>query len=102
MKVSGCDHLMIGRGALAVPNLGKALKGMEPPYTWQQNLQLMEYYFQSLRIIDDKEKFMPSRIKQWLMFMKLQHPEAVTFLQNVRAIRDPKAMLLALQDAQKG
>ena len=99
--ISGCDQLMIGRGALAVPNLGNAIKGIEAPYTWQQNLQLMEQDFQTLRQIDDKEKYLPSRIKQWLMFMKLQHPEAVTFLQNVRAIRDPKAMLLALQDAQK-
>jgi len=101
MEMSGCDHLMIGRGSLAVPNLANALKGIEAPYSWQQNLAVMEQYFQWLRQIEDKEKFMPSRIKQWLMFMKLQHVEADTFLQSVRAIRNPDDMLLALQKAQK-
>jgi len=99
-KISGCEHLMIGRGSLAVPNLANAIKEIEAPYTWLQNLELMESYFQSLRVIEDKEKFMPSRIKQWLMFMKLAHPQADPFLQSVRAIRNPDEMLLALQQAQ--
>ena len=100
IEISGCDQLMIGRGAMAIPNLANAIKGNEAPYSWQQNLQLMEHYFQSLRVVGDKEKFMPSLIKQWLMFMKMAHPQAVLFLQSVRAIRDPNEMLKALQDAQ--
>ena len=100
IEISGCDNLMVGRGSLAVPNLANAIKGIEAPYTWIQNLQLMEHYFQTLRVIDDKEKFMPSRIKQWLMFMKIQHPQAEPFLQSVRAIRAPDEMRLALQRAQ--
>ena len=99
-EISGCDQLMIGRGALAVPNLANAIKGLEAPYTWLQNLQLMEQYFQTTRVISDKEKFMPSLIKQWLMFMKLQHPEAAVFLQSVRAIRNPDEMLSAIQQSQ--
>lgn len=101
IETSGCDRLMIGRGSLAVPNLANALKGIEAPYSWLQNLQVMEQYFQWLREIEDKEKFMPSRIKQWLMFMKLQHPQADPFLQSVRAIRQPNEMLLAIQQAQQ-
>ncbi|TEW56184.1 tRNA dihydrouridine(16) synthase DusC [Psychromonas sp. RZ22] len=100
IEISGCDRLMIGRGSLAVPNLANAIKGIEAPYTWLQNLQVMEQYFQALRVLDDKEKFMPSRIKQWLMFMKLQHPQADPFLQSVRAIRQSDDMLTALQQAQ--
>jgi tRNA-dihydrouridine synthase C len=99
-EISGCDRLMIGRGSLAVPNLGNVIKGIEAPYSWLQNLQTMEQYFQWLRAFEDKEKFMPSRIKQWLLFMKLQHVEADPFLQSVKAIRDPEQMLLALQQAQ--
>ncbi|MEL0660564.1 tRNA-dihydrouridine synthase [Psychromonas arctica] len=101
IEISGCDHLMIGRGAMAVPNLSNALKGLEAPYTWLQNLQMMEQYFQWLRVIEDKEKFMPSRIKQWLMFMKIQHVQADPFLQSVRAIRNSDEMLMALQQAQQ-
>ena len=43
---------------------------------------------------------MPSRIKQWLMFMKMQQVQADSFLQSVRAIRNPDEMLIALQQAQ--
>lgn len=100
IEISGCDHLMIGRGALAVPNLGNAIKCTALPFTWQENLQAMETYFQSLRVISDKEKFMPSLIKQWLMFMKIAHPEATPFLQSVRAIRDSDQMLASIQQAQ--
>ncbi|MEL0630604.1 tRNA-dihydrouridine synthase [Psychromonas aquatilis] len=101
IEISGCDQLMIGRGSLAVPNLANAIKGIETPYSWLDNLQVMEQYYQWLRKIEDKEKFMPSRIKQWLMFMKLQHVQADPFLQSVRAIRDPNEMLAAIQNAQR-
>lgn len=97
IEISGCDHLMIGRGALAIPNLANAIKGIEAPYTWLQNVQALETYFQRLRIVGDKEKFMPSLIKQWLTFMKMQHPEALCFLQTVRAIRHADDMLTAIQ-----
>ena len=101
IEISGCDHLMIGRGAMAVPNLSNVIKGLEAPYTWLQNLEMMEQYYQWLRVIEDKEKFMPSRIKQWLMFMKMQHVQADSFLQSVRAIRNSDEMLIALQQAQQ-
>lgn len=99
-EISGCEHLMIGRGALAVPNLGKAIKGLEAPYSWQQNLQLMEHYFQKVRVIDDKERYMPSRIKQWLMYMKLCYPQAELFLQQIKRIKDPEQMLSAIRHEQ--
>lgn len=101
IELSGCEHLMLGRGALAVPNLGKAIKGVEAPYSWQQNLQLMEHYYQSVRVISDKERYMPSRIKQWLMYMKLCYPQAAQFLQEIKRIKDPDLMLTAIQQAQR-
>lgn len=100
MEISGCDRLMIGRGALAMPNLANVMKGTESPYSWMKSLTVMEQYFHWLRVIEDKEKFMPSRIKQWLLFMKSQYVEADPFLQQVRAIRNADDMLLALQQAQ--
>ena len=100
IEISGCDRLMIGRGALALPNLANVMKGTESPYSWMKSLTVMEQYFHWLRVIEDKEKFMPSRIKQWLLFMKSQYVEADPFLQQVRAIRNADEMLLALQQAQ--
>lgn len=101
IEISGCDHLMIGRGALAIPNLANAIKGIEAPYTWSQNVAALETYFQRLRVVGDKEKFMPSLIKQWLTFMKMQYPEALCFLQMVRAIRNADEMLAAIQQEKR-
>lgn len=99
IEITGCDRLMIGRGALATPNLAQAIKGIEAPYTWLQILNLMEKYLY-IQTMGDQEKYLPSRIKQWLMFIKLQHPQGVTFLQQVRTIKTTQDMLAAIKIEQ--
>ena len=96
MEISGCDRLMIGRGALALPNLAQVIKGNEAPYTWAQTLDLMtEYLF--IQTHGDKEKYLPNRIKQWLTFMRLSQPQALTFLHHVRKIKTTAQMLEAIR-----
>ncbi|MEH6454172.1 MAG: tRNA-dihydrouridine synthase [Psychromonas sp.] len=99
VEITGCDRLMIGRGALATPNLALAIKGIEAPYTWLQILNLMEKYL-FIQTMGDQEKYLPSRIKQWLMFIKLQHPQAILFLQQVRTIKTTQEMLAAINNEQ--
>jgi tRNA-dihydrouridine synthase C len=87
---------MIGRGALAMPNLAQVIKEKEAPYSWPQTLDLMiEYLF--IQTHGDKEKYLPNRIKQWLTFMRLQQPQALLFLHHVRKIKTTKEMLEAIR-----
>tara|TARA_R110001583_G_scaffold9433_4_gene44769 strand:+ start:15202 stop:16143 length:942 start_codon:yes stop_codon:yes gene_type:complete len=96
MEISGCERLMIGRGALAMPNLAQVIKEKEAPYSWPQTLDLMtEYLF--IQTHGDKEKYLPNRIKQWLTFMRLQQPQALTFLHHVRKIKTTSEMLEAIR-----
>ena len=98
MEVSGCDRLMIGRGALAVPNLAQVIKGNEGVYSWPQTLALMLAYL-TIQTDGEKEKYLPSRIKQWLVFMRLQQPHAADFLFQIRRIKTTREMSQAIQVA---
>lgn len=98
-EISGCERLMIGRGALAMPNLAQVIKGDEAPYSWQQILALMLQYMDS-QTYGDKNKYLPNRIKQWLTFMRLQQPKAALFLNKVRTIKTTEEMLRAINHAK--
>lgn len=41
---SGCQALMIGRGALTVPNLSQVVKDHVPPLPWPQVVRLLQKY----------------------------------------------------------
>ena len=99
MEISGCDRLMIGRGALATPNLAKVIKGEEEPHNWSQILVLMTQYL-DIQTNGDKEKYLPSRIKQWLTFMQFQQPNALNFLKHVRKIKTTSDMFQAIKAEQ--
>ena len=99
MEISGCDHLMIGRGALATPNLAQVIKGNEAPYNWPQLLDLMCNYMH-IQTYTDKEKYLPNRIKQWLVFMRLKQPQAEVFLQQIRKIKTTQELLAAINVAR--
>jgi len=99
IEISGCKRLMIGRGALATPNLAQVIKGIAAPYRWPQILDLMLEYT-LVQTHGDKEKYLPNRIKQWLMFMRLQQPQATYFLQQVRKIKTTQEMLAAIMTAR--
>lgn len=98
-EISGCERLMIGRGALAMPNLAQIIKHTEEPYNWPQILDLMIQYMH-IQTYGDKNKYLPNRIKQWLTFMRLQQPQATVFLNQVRKIRTTKEMLQAIHSAR--
>ncbi|WP_094752073.1 tRNA-dihydrouridine synthase [Psychromonas sp. CD1] len=99
-EISGCDRLMIGRGALAMPNLAQVIKGIEEPYSWPQILTLMSQYL-VIQTQGDKEKYLPSRIKQWLTFMRLQQIQALPFLQTIRKIKTTQEMFDAIEHARR-
>jgi tRNA-dihydrouridine synthase C len=98
-EITGCERLMIGRGALATPNLALAIKGFESPNSWLEILNILEKYM-FVQTHGDQEKYLPSRIKQWLIFIKAQHPQAAVFLQQVRTIKITQEMLAAINQEQ--
>lgn len=94
-QMSQCQDLMLGRGALAIPNLAAWIKGQADRLTWAQLLEFLITY-SKYEIEGDKGLYYSNRIKQWLAYIRLQYPEAAELFYQIRTIKDAKSMLAAL------
>ncbi|WP_196862915.1 MULTISPECIES: tRNA-dihydrouridine synthase [unclassified Polaromonas] len=106
-QASGCESLMLGRGAVTDPGLGLAIKAsMNGPATgasgatrtaagiaWPELLPLLaEFWLVVCARLDAKAR--AGRLKQWLNFLRRRFPEAETAYQQLKTVND-----LALIDA---
>lgn len=71
-SVTGCDAVMIGRGALHVPNLSRVVKYNEPKMCWQDVVQLLQKYIR-LEKQGDTGQYHVARIKQWLGYLRKEY-----------------------------
>jgi tRNA-dihydrouridine synthase C len=107
-EASGCEMLMIGRGAVVDPGLGLAIKaaaqavtGHEPPsaLTWPQLIpHLLDFWHIVCTRLDTRSQ--AGRLKQWLNFLRRRFPEAEVAYQTLKTINDPAlidAWLMALK-----
>jgi len=96
---SGCDDLMLGRGALAMPNLAVSIRDQQAMMPWPQVLQLLRHYA-DFEIRGDKGLYFPNRIKQWLVYLKLIYPEAEQLFRQIRTLKQTEAILTQLAPAK--
>lgn len=87
-QVSGCQQVMIGRGLVARPDLGRSIQLMQQgaaaqAMTWAE-LQpwLVDFYSQVRSRVADRHA--PGRLKQWLGFLARNYPEAQVLFDQVR------------------
>ncbi len=107
-EVSGCDRLMIGRGAVTDPGLGLAIKadmkaapnaapnvpmqGISTPgqqgITWPMLVPLLaDFWHIVCTRLDARSR--AGRLKQWLNFLRRRFPEAEVAYQLLKTINDP-------------
>ena len=104
-EVSGCDMLMIGRGAVADPGLGLAIKALAnneayEAVSWAQLLPLVvDFWHVVTTRLDNKAQ--AGRLKQWLNFLRRRFPEAETAYQSLKTINNP-ALVQAWLDGELG
>jgi tRNA-dihydrouridine synthase C len=95
---SGSDILMIGRGLVAVPDLGLQIKDPKhTPMTWQESLALMKVLAESLPHLQDKQ--LTSRMKQWLHYFSMQSPEIAQVFEVVKRELDRNVFFDAIDKA---
>jgi tRNA-dihydrouridine synthase C len=86
VTLSNCSDFMLGRGALAMPNLSQVLKFNAESLSWKKiNDLLLKYTKQE--IYGDNDKYYPNRIKQWLRYLKLQYSEADELFTAIRTLK---------------
>ena len=95
---SDCSDIMLGRGALALPNLAQSIRRGEPAMPWPQVLTLLMQYSE-FEMCGDKSQYYCNRIKQWFSYLKLQYPEAAELFSQLRVLRKSSEILAALQQA---
>ncbi|WP_419831590.1 tRNA-dihydrouridine synthase [Endozoicomonas atrinae] len=92
MEASGCSDLMIGRPSLVTPNITTMIRESVSPLSWHSVLQLI------LQLSDRDRKngkwqYHPSRLKQWLNYLRKAYPEAQNLFERIRSLRDADAIL---------
>ena len=90
---SGCDMLMIGRGAVVDPGLGLAIKAdmqgtKKTDIFWPALLPLIADFWHIVCARLDKRS-QAGRLKQWLNFLRRRFPEAEIAYQALKPINDP-------------
>ncbi len=98
---SDCEDLMLGRGALAMPNLARTIKYGEPPMPWEEVADLLISY-SGYEIYGDKGRYYPNRIKQWCGYLRKQYPQADRLFTEIKRLNEAKAIVtvLASQSSQ--
>lgn len=95
---SDCSDIMLGRGALALPNLAQSIRRGDPVMPWPRVLQLLMQYSE-FEMCGDKSQYYCNRIKQWFSYLKLQYPDAADLFSQLRVLRKSSEILAALQQA---
>lgn len=92
-EASGCDMLMIGRGAVRDPGLGLAIQAdmrgqASMPVTWPSLLPLIADFWHIVCTRLDRRS-QAGRLKQWLNFLRRRFPEAELAYQSLKTVNDP-------------
>ncbi|KGT89453.1 tRNA-dihydrouridine synthase C [Erwinia typographi] len=86
LQATGCDAVMIGRGALNVPNLSRVIKYNEPHMPWPEVVGLLKKYVR-LEKNGDTGLYHVARIKQWLSYLRKEYAEATDLFGQIRAMK---------------
>lgn len=108
-QASGCDMLMLGRGAVSDPGLALAIKADllatadSVPIGWPALVPLLDDFWRLVCTrLDLRSR--AGRLKQWLNFLRRRFPEAETAYQQIKGITDPALIdvwLAGVVQAQK-
>ena len=87
IEITGCDAIMIGRGALNTPNLSRVIKNNHQQMPWEQVSKVLLKYTE-LEKLGDTGHYHAARIKQWLSYLRKEYQPADTLFQQVRSLKN--------------
>ena len=78
-ELSGCNDIMLGRGALTCPDLAHSIQADHQGYyyakkSWFKTLTILERYLHNSK--NKHPLFVSNRAKQWLVFLQMHYPQA--------------------------
>lgn len=89
---SGCNDLMLGRGAVTTPDLTLCIRkdSNTALYNWSELLQMQIRFLEGRTLLygpDTSENRLLGRYKQWLAMMSRHYPEAKELWGKIKVIR---------------
>ena len=95
-QASGCEDLMLGRGALCRPDLPRlvraAVTGEEvEPLAWPAVSELLLQFYQ-LTLHSYDASHVGNPIKQWLVYLRTYYPQAALLFERIKRLRDAAAI----------
>jgi tRNA-dihydrouridine synthase C len=97
-EVTGCEHLMIGRGMVTNPGLALAIKG-QGGVPWHVLPPLLQIFWQQVSARVER-RHRAGRLKQWLNYLRKCYPEAQAAFDELRLVHEPVAIEAWLRQAQ--
>lgn len=97
---SGCDDIMLGRGALTCPDLARSIKAdrLGEDYTcnsWLETLEVIHSYLLSTQ--NKHPLFVSNRCKQWLVFLQMHYKQAHDLFHQVKRIKDAEEVFKIIE-----
>lgn len=104
-EVSGCDALMLGRGAVADPGLARALRAADAGQAGTDTVQWADLLphlqtFWDLVCAGLEPRQRAGRLKQWLNLLRRRYPEAQQAFDHVRTLTDQREITLWIGQLQ--
>lgn len=98
---SGCERVMLGRGAVIRPDLARQIKqyeqrGHAEAMPFSEILEWIRLFYDLCLEKEGHNKYPAARLKQWLGMMKKAYPEAEALFACVRPIKDTNDVRAAL------
>lgn len=84
-EISGCRHVMIGRGLLSDPGLAREIKGLGPRAPWEEALDWYEGYVRESLDLRG-EDFAAARAKQWMRSLARRYDRAKTTFEETKRL----------------
>lgn len=91
IAATGCQDIMIRRGALNVPNLSKVIKYNAPSLPWPEVVALLQRHTQ-LKKQGDTGMYHVARIKQWLGYLRKAYVEADDLFRQIQTLTTSQAI----------
>ena len=84
-QITGCDLIMVGRGAIANPFLGLMLKSSELQASWHNVTPVLSRFFHE-NVRTGGNACAISRGKQWLRLLSRSYPQAKALFERIKCL----------------
>lgn len=101
IQQSNTQHLMLGRGALALPNLANVIKYNQQPMPIKTLYKLLTSYCQRADSYQS-HYYLSSRLKQWFRYLTLQYPELNALFYQLKPLNDKSEISALLNNLNSG